>query len=183
MAGPLTSAQRIPDARAHSPAAQAPRMLQEPDNLPATRQARDVKDRSAKLQVTGKLAAAIGFMVWAGDKRDDAAAKAGMSVNGLREALRKPHVRLHYTAMLEVLRTSERARNIHALAAVRDDSKNANARVAAVRTLEQIAETGARERPAAPFAGLVVNIVQRGAREPVTIDVEPMRENGDSDVP
>lgn len=158
-------------------------MLQEPDNLPATRQARDVKDRSAKLQVTGKLAKALALMVWQGLERDAAAAQAGLTQHGLREALRKPHVRQHYTAMLEVLRTSERARNIHALAAVRDDSKNANARVAAVRTLEQIAETGARERPAAPFAGLIVNIVQRGAREPVTIDVEPMRENGDSDIP
>lgn len=126
---------------------------------PLTRQAIEARGRSAPQRVTGKLKVALDAMVWSGLKRDAAAAEAGMSDHGLREALRRPHVKAHYLHQLEVLRTSERARNVHALADIRDASGNANARVAAVRTLEQMAEDGARERPAAPFAGLIVQVI------------------------
>jgi hypothetical protein len=44
-----------------------------------------------------------------------AAKKAGISEHGLYKALRKPPVKAAYLAELDVLRTSERARNIHTL--------------------------------------------------------------------
>ena len=60
-----------------------------------------------------------------------------------------------------MLRTSERARNIHALVSVRDDGANDMARVAAVKTLEQIdhveaARGGSGEQV---LPGLVITIV------------------------
>lgn len=134
-------------------------MTDQPLTQQPTRQQIAARDRTAPGKVTGKLRRALDLMVWQGKPRDEAAAEAGMSVHGLREALRRPHVRQALHAELEVLRTSERPRNIHALAEIRDQSGNQNARVAAVRTLEQMAEDGARERPAAPFSGLVVQVI------------------------
>jgi hypothetical protein len=141
---------------------------------PLTRQAIAVRDRSAPLEVTGRLRKALDLMVWEGQKRDDAAIAARLTVHGIREALRKPHVKAYYLQQLEVLRTSERARNIHALVAVRDRATNQAAVVHSVRTLEQMADDGARERPAAPFAGLVVQIVTAApaAPEPRVIEAK-----------
>jgi hypothetical protein len=102
---------------------------------------------------------AFNLLIWEGLPRKQAAAQAGVSEHGLYKALRKPEVRAYYLRELEVLRTSERPRNIHTLVEVRDDPANKMARVQAVRTLEQMAEDGARERPAAPFAGLIVQVI------------------------
>jgi hypothetical protein len=79
-------------------------------------------------------------MLYQGSRRADAAIAAGMTDRGLREAFKKPHVKGYYNAGLEVLRTSERARNISALAKVRDTSDNGMAVVSAAKALEKIAE-------------------------------------------
>lgn len=105
-----------------------------------TRQAIEAQDRSKPLQVTGKLKRALEAMVWEGARRNEAAEKAGMTDHSLRSALKKPHVKRHYLAELDVLRTSERARNIHTLAEVRDQKSNQMARVQAVKALEQLAD-------------------------------------------
>ena len=109
------------------------------------RQAWAVVGRSARGKVTGKLALAISAMVWEGSCRPEAAKAAGLKDHSLREALRKPHVKAFYRAQLEVLRTSERARNIHALARIRDQDQNKMAAVAAVKALEQIGDDPGRE--------------------------------------
>lgn len=119
--------------------------------LPAapSRQALAAPNRSGRLRVSGRLRTALDEMVWTGLKRPDAAKAAGMTDHGLREALRRPHVKAYYIAQLEVLRTSERARNIHALAGVRDGSGNGLAVVGAVKALEQMADApGAAVAPA-----------------------------------
>jgi hypothetical protein len=105
-----------------------------------TRQKLAAQDRSARGMVTGKLRRAIIEMVWCGSCRDDAAKSSGMSVHGLREALRRPHVKHFYLRELDVLKTSERARNILALVDVRDNAENSMARVQAARSLEQLAD-------------------------------------------
>jgi len=130
-----------------------------------TRQALEAQDRSAPMRVTGKLRRAIDAMVWDGSTRNHAAVAAGMSVHGLREALRRPHVKAYYRAQLEVLRESERARNIHALVDVRDEAPNAMARVQAVKALELIGDgdQAAGARLQAP--GIVIMI---GASAPQT---------------
>jgi hypothetical protein len=105
-----------------------------------TRQSIAAQGRSGKLTVSGKLKVALDEMLFKGSRRADAAAASGMTDHGLREALKKRHVKAYYNAGLEVLRTSERARNISALATVRDTSGNDMARVSAAKALEQIAD-------------------------------------------
>ncbi|WP_156164858.1 hypothetical protein [Bradyrhizobium sp. LTSP885] len=110
------------------------------DKTPTTRQAVAAQDRSGKLTVSGKLKVALDEMLFKGSRRAEAAAAAGMTDHGLREAMKKVHVKRYYNAGLEVLRTSERARNISALAKVRDQSDNSMAVVSAAKALEQLAE-------------------------------------------
>jgi hypothetical protein len=96
----------------------------------------------------------------------------------LREALKKPHVKAAYLGELEMLRTSERARNIHAFVEVRDGKGHANpmARVQAAKALEGIEDAlpGRPGHPLQQVAGLVVQInVGVGARQPLPITVTP----------
>ena len=100
---------------------------------------------------SGSVPRALDLMVYEGHSRDQAAKLVGMLPKSLANALRRASVKQYYAQALEILRTSERARNIHALTAVRDESSNAMARVAAVKTLEQIEDvavgTSAPTRP------------------------------------
>ena len=113
----------------------------------------------AQRRISGKVRVAIDAMVWDGLPRGDAAAKAGISDHGLYKALRSAPVKAYYLAELEVLRTSERARNIHALADVRDGD-NQMARVAAVKALEQLSdESIAQSRGSVALPGLTIQII------------------------
>jgi hypothetical protein len=168
------------------------------NNYLATRQAIAAKGRSGKLTVSGKLKVAIDLMLF-GDgsasgpsRRADAAKAAGMTDHGLREAFKKPHVRAYYNVGLEILRTSERARNISALAKVRDASENDMAKVSAAKALEQLAEPngpggagGGRARAGymidlGETPGVVINIIPPPPEPAIdpstkTIDVTPQR--------
>jgi hypothetical protein len=126
-----------------------------------SRQALAARNRSSPGKVSGKLLVALNSMVWSGCTRKQAAERAGMSDHGLWAALRRPHVRAWYLAEIDVLRTSERARNIHALVDVRDNAENSMARVSAVKTLEAICEADAARGGFEPSQspGLVIQIV------------------------
>jgi hypothetical protein len=127
------------------------------------------------LRVTGKNKAAIDAMVWQGLNRRDAAQTAGLTDHALYTALTKPHVKAYYLSQLDVLRTSERARNIHALVEVRDQDENKMARVQAVKALEQISEDAPANGAGGRVPGMQIVIVQgsNGAQstQPTTIDV------------
>jgi hypothetical protein len=118
-------------------------MIEQQDK-PTTRQAIAARDRSAPMQVTGRLRAALHEMVWQGSRRDDAAKNNGLTVHGLREALKKAHVKAFYLAELRALRESERAKTFHRLCELRDQDDNKNAAVAASKVLENIADEQAR---------------------------------------
>jgi hypothetical protein len=168
------------------------------DEKLVTRQAIAAKERSGKLTVSGKLKIALDEMLFKGSRRADAAVAAGMTDHGLREALKKPHVKAYYNVGLEVLRTSERARNISALAKVRDESENGMAIVSAAKALEQLAEpngpggaAGGRRGTGwcidlSESAGVVVHIVgpEQQSKLPTgpIIDVTP-NDDGRSDHP
>jgi hypothetical protein len=123
-------------------------------------------------RITGKVRAAIDAMVWSGLPRSKAAEAAGISEHGLYKALRKPPVRAHYLRELEVLRTSERARNIHTLAEVRDQTTNQMARVQAVKALEQLDDQPqARQGMQASVPGLVI-VVNQSAPNPANPLIE-----------
>jgi hypothetical protein len=145
------------------------------DQLPAvTRQKLAVPGRSRRNAVTGKLKAALEAMVWEGLERKAAAAQAGLKDRSVRDALHKPHVVGFYTAELTALRTSKRARNIHTLASIADDSDNDMARVSAVKAMEQIADVADEKRGhpgAQQTPGIQIVIVHR--QEPAEAPAEP----------
>src|SRR4249919_690669 len=124
--------------------------------------------RSAPMAVTGRLKRAIDAMVWQGLSRDDAAISARLQVHSVREALRKPHVKAYYLAQLDVLRTSERARNLLALTEVRDQRDNQMARVQAVKALEQLSDQEQARGGAAPAQpGIVIQIISNSPTKPL----------------
>lgn len=123
---------------------------------PPTRQAVAAVDRSLPNKVTGRLRTALLDMVWKASHRDDAALANRMTVHGLREALKRPHVMAFYNRELEVLRASERPRNIHRLCEIRDAGNNMPA-VNAVKALELL-DSEAKERPNAAIASPGVTI-------------------------
>jgi hypothetical protein len=146
---------------------------------PATRQSIAAKNRSGKLTVSGKLKVALDAMLFAAARRPDAAIAAGMTDHSLRSAMKKTHVMAYYRQGLDVLRTSERARNISALAKVRDESENGMAVVAAAKALEQLSEEEAQRRP---YGGnitqpgltvLIVNPTAPAQREPIDVTPAP----------
>lgn len=130
-------------------------------SLLPTRQQLAAQGRSQPGKVTGKLKVALHAMVWLGMKRAEAAQQAGLKEQSLYVALSRPHVRGYYLHQLEVLRTSERARNIHTLAEVRDQTSNHMARVNAVKALEQLEDMPERGAARASLPGLVIQIVQQ----------------------
>lgn len=101
-----------------------------------TRQAAAIPGRSSPGKVTGKLRRAIEAMVWEGARRKEAAQIAGIKDHSLRAALKKPHVLAHYRSELEVLRESERARNLLRLCEIRDQDDNKGAAVKAIQVLD-----------------------------------------------
>ena len=135
-----------------------------PTTLP-TRQAAAIEGRSKRLAITGKLRIAIEAMIWEALPRAEAAAKAGMADSSLRFALRKAHVIAFHNAELATLRTSLRARSAHRLNTIAQESPNHMVSVAAIKTLECLAEAseqhlggGQRQTP-----GVVIQIIQPAA--------------------
>jgi hypothetical protein len=138
---------------------------------PPTRQAAAIEGRSRRGAVTGKLRIALDLMVWQGEKRANAAEKAGLADSSLRAALRKRHVLAHYNAELAALRTSLRAKNVHRLDTIADDSRNDMARVAAVKALEVITDQAdERTGPLTTTPGIQIVIVHR---EPAPREINP----------
>ena len=125
------------------------------------------------LRISGRNKVALDLMVYQGLNRKEAAEQAGLKDHALYVALTKPHVKAYYMRQLDVLRTSERARNIHTLAEVRDQKSNQMARVQAVKALEQIDDEREAGRGANSLPGLQIVIVQGGSAPAPAIDVSP----------
>src|SRR6516162_8016152 len=148
-----------------------------------TRQAIEAVNRSYPGKVTGRLRAALLDVVWKASRRDDAAKANSMSIQGLREALRKPHVKAFYLAELGVLRESERPKTFHRLCSLRDQDENKNAAVAAAKALEQISDEQLLARSSnAPSPGVTI-VIRHARADDVPIDITPAKviDAGDSD--
>jgi hypothetical protein len=123
-------------------------------------------DRSKPLAVTGRLKRAIELMIWHGHSRDEAATAAGLKPKSLYNAFRKHHVKQYFRAELGALRESARAKNFHHLEKIAADSENDMAKVAAIKTMEQISEEEARRMPASgnvSLPGLTIQIINAPA--------------------
>ncbi|WP_050032255.1 hypothetical protein [Bradyrhizobium sp. LTSP857] len=127
-----------------------------------TRQAEAIEGRSRRGAVTGKLKAALELMVWEGLPRKEAAAKAGLADASLRFAFRKPHVLAHHRAELAALRENLRARNVHRLDGIADNSRNDMAKVGAIKALEAITDQAEERDPRSTvqMPGVQIVIVQ-----------------------
>ena len=110
-------------------------MIDTPDvNLPAP------IERPAPLEPTGRTRKAVDLMIWSGHHRDQAAKLAGMTPKSLYNALRRHHVRAYYLDQIRVLRESSLAKNHHRLEAIADQDDNRMAAVAAIKTMQHIAD-------------------------------------------
>jgi hypothetical protein len=131
---------------------------------------------SPQHRISGKVRVAIEAMVWQGLNRAQAAEAAGLKDNSLYVAFRRPEVKAHYLRECEVLRTSQRSRNIHRLVEIRDAAENLPA-VNAIKTLdpelgmdaERLGRMSNQEQP-----GLTIIIAPAEPRKPVTIESSPM---------
>jgi hypothetical protein len=127
--------------------------------MPSTPQA---ADKPAQHRISRNVRTALEAMVWQGLRRREAAQVAGIADHTMYQAMRTPPVKAAYADMLQVLRESEKARNIHALVEVRDQQVNQMARVNAVKALEQLDETAsATAGPQRQQPGLVI-VIQGG---------------------
>lgn len=133
-----------------------------------TRQQLAAQGRSAPGKVTGRLKIALDAMVWRGMKRAEAAALAGLKEQSLYVALARPHVRSAYLHQLEVLRNSERARNIHRAIEIRDAANNKPA-MEALKWLHQVDEQ-AQQVGGTTMPGFVIVLHPGDAPQVTTIE-------------
>lgn len=124
------------------------------------RQAIAARTASAPGKVTGKLAAAIDFMIEEGLPWDKAAVKAELTVRAMRLALNRPHVVSYLKAKREVFRVHASTANIQRLVQMRDQDENKMAAVTAIKALEQIGESEQVSRGSQALPGLQIVIVQ-----------------------
>ncbi len=109
--------------------------------------------------LTKAIRTAIDAIVFDRCTREEGCKRAGITERALYLALAKPEVAAAWNAKIVVLRSGERARNIHALAEVRDGT-NAVARVNAVRTLESMSEEESRRPPGhVTMPGMTIQII------------------------
>jgi hypothetical protein len=136
---------------------------------PNTNNDKQVKTRP----ITRKAKDAVDAMVWLGLPRDEAAKKAGLSDHGLYKALRSPPVKAYYLSECEMLRTSGRARRIHRLEAMLEQSDNKAAVINAALALEGMgndqASVSAQQKQS---PGVVIQIINAPASQsPPTIEL------------
>lgn len=127
--------------------------------VPASVQSNKASKPGETLKISGRNKVAIDAMVYEGLNRKQAAERAGLKDHALYVALSKPHVKAYYMRQLDVLRTSERARNIHALVDVRDTGSNQMATVAAVKALEQMSDETGGNAGGTASPGVVIQII------------------------
>jgi len=122
------------------------------------------REASKPGRVTGKLRQACDAMIYEGMQLDEAAHAIGFPIRRLRLALSRPHVLAYLRQEREVLRASMSGANILTLAEIRRNSRNDNARVNAVKALEQMGDDQTQRNSNAFRApGMVIQIVNTSA--------------------
>jgi hypothetical protein len=129
--------------------------------------------------LTRAIRTAIDAMIYDRCTRAEACERAKITERALYLALEKPEVAEYWRRATDVLRTGERAANLHALIRVRDSTdeagrpQNANASVKAVQVIEALDEQAvARPASSGRAPGLVI-VIQGNVKEtntPPTID-------------
>lgn len=149
-----------------------------PNSLPT-----DDKRRRGNGGLTKRVRIAIEAQAFDGLRRAEAAAKAGIAEHTLYQALRKPSVLAFWNECLQVLRTGERARNIHRLTEIREQDENRTAAVQAIKVLEEATESRSNSGSArAVTPGVVINITTREqtAVDATVIEINPLETQEES---
>lgn len=137
------------------------------DQPAASHQKRSAVGKARPGTVSGKLKTAIDAMAYDGADYQAAAQKAGLTTRAVRLALDRPHVKAYYEAQMQVLLTSERARNLHRAVKIRDQEVNQTAALNAAKWLHDPhdrSSIAASSRAVTP--GVVVQVnVHAGARQ------------------
>lgn len=128
----------------------------------------------AEIKISPKVRVAVEAMVWQALPRKAAAEHAGISEHGLYKALRKPPVKAFYLSELEVLRTSERARNFHTLCDVRDQTTNQMARVNAVKAIEQLGDEQQSNAGSSRSPGVLIVVGDKASVSVSAIEPKPL---------
>lgn len=141
-----------------------------------------VDKRRRKRGLTVAVRTALDAMIYERCTRAQACERAGFTERALYLALEKPEVAAYFNRALDVLRTGERASNLHRLTDLRDQNDNRAAAVKAIQVLEQLdAEANARPGSGSQTAGVIiriVNVAQPAPPQPRTIDATPLAIDG-----
>jgi hypothetical protein len=126
--------------------------------------------------LTRAIRTAIDAIIFDRCTRAEACTKAAITERALYLALEKTEVAAYWRRQTDVLRTGERAANLHALVRVRDSERNAAASVKAVQVLEQLSDEAGSRPAGQQVPGFVIVITNAPAHPersaPVTIDAE-----------
>lgn len=110
--------------------------------------------------MTPKRRALIDGMVWRGLKLTEAAIEAGMTERNARMCAQDTKFRAALNAEMAAFKASQRPRNVHRLAELRDQNEAKGAAVQAIRVLEELAQQADAAPPSDVRPGIVV-IIQR----------------------
>lgn len=157
-----TDGRPAPDTLPTTPNRTNPRVMAALATISTDNQPINPPKEPKTLKVTGKVRIAIEAMVWQGLKRADAAQVAGLVEHSLYVALRSPHVKAHYLAECEVLRTSGRARRIHRLEAMLEQDDNKAAVINAALALDRLTDEALTGRGTQSLPGLQIVVIQGG---------------------
>jgi hypothetical protein len=120
--------------------------------------------------LTKRVRIAIDAIMFDRCTREEACKRAGFSERALYLALAKPEVAAHWNAQLQVLRQGERARNLHRLTELREQTSNPAASVKAIQELERPDDQAARYGfTPGQMPGLTIQIVTTDPVKPVKV--------------
>jgi hypothetical protein len=144
------------------------------------------RDPAKPRPIPTKIRAALELMVFGKPDDEDctplgfieAAKECGIAPDIMRRWLDRAQVRAYLLGQRRAFRAAICAGNEGALADIRDKAANSMARVAAIRTLEQMDEEGGGRQPAQQSPGVTIRIIQRAlppivdvtSNRPMTID-------------
>ena len=126
-----------------------------------------VDKRRRKRGLTVAVRTAIDAMIYDRCTRAQACKRAGFTERALYLALAKAEVAAYWNRGLDVLRTGERASNIHRLCEIRDAANNMPA-VNAVKALEMLDAEAVARPLGQPSPGIVIRFVTQTVSQTVT---------------
>lgn len=159
------------------PAAIKAARLNKPDKPSRSDDPRDYVDK----RLPPRIRKAIESMIFEGNTRSQAAASVGLKDNTLLKHLQSPIAARYYSRQLEVLRTSEKARNVHVATVIRESNEPGKTRIEAMKYIDGAHEhsgpnvqvnVGVQVRP-----GYIVDISQHAEKAAHILQVSGSKRN------